>query len=208
MIKLITPPGMLVTVALLAIYSAYASWTAFIEKSWIYAIVALVSLAACVGTAFPEVMVQISRIRTDCRLRSGVVLLGLHGRTGWLLRVLLFVSRGGGEITCTRTGARLPVAGLQLHCLASLPAGCRSKRGRSTELTTLAAVASIPLPPAPGRRLPPSTAFTQRRVHRSSSAQIRRVRTPEWRRDRVASQPRGSDRPIEWSPRSPASSSP
>jgi hypothetical protein len=52
MIKLITPPGMLVTVALLAIYSAYASWTAFIEKSWIYAVVALISFAACVGTAF------------------------------------------------------------------------------------------------------------------------------------------------------------
>lgn len=52
MIKLITPPGMLVTVALLAIYSAYASWTALVEKSWVYAIVALVSLAACMGTAF------------------------------------------------------------------------------------------------------------------------------------------------------------
>ena len=52
MIKLITPPGMLVTVALLAIYCAYASWTAFIEQSWLYAVVALISLAACVGTAF------------------------------------------------------------------------------------------------------------------------------------------------------------
>ena len=41
MIKLITPPGMLVTVALLAIYCAYASWTAFIERSWLYAVVAL-----------------------------------------------------------------------------------------------------------------------------------------------------------------------
>ena len=51
MIKLITPPGMLVTVALLAIYCAYASWTAFIEQSWIHVVVALVSLAACVGAA-------------------------------------------------------------------------------------------------------------------------------------------------------------
>ncbi len=52
MIKLITPPGMLVTVALLAIYCAYATWTAVVERSWIYAMVALISLAACVGTAF------------------------------------------------------------------------------------------------------------------------------------------------------------
>ena len=28
------------------------TWTAFIDKSWIYAVVALISLAACVGTAF------------------------------------------------------------------------------------------------------------------------------------------------------------
>jgi hypothetical protein len=52
MIKLITPPGMLVTVALLAIYCAYASWTAFVEQSWVHAVVALIALAACVGTAF------------------------------------------------------------------------------------------------------------------------------------------------------------
>lgn len=49
--KLITPPGMLVTVALLAIYCAYASWTAFLDRSWAYVLIALISLAASYGTA-------------------------------------------------------------------------------------------------------------------------------------------------------------
>lgn len=50
-IKLITPPGMLVTVALLAIYCAYSSWMASVEQSWFYLFVAATSLAACIGTA-------------------------------------------------------------------------------------------------------------------------------------------------------------
>ena len=51
MIKLITPPGILVTVALLAIYVAWALQIALIEKSWLLAAAAAVALIACMGTA-------------------------------------------------------------------------------------------------------------------------------------------------------------
>ena len=51
MVKLITPIGMLITVALLAIYAAYAFWTAYIDKSWIYGFLGGLSLVACYGTA-------------------------------------------------------------------------------------------------------------------------------------------------------------
>lgn len=42
---------MLVTVALLAVYGAYAAWTAYVDRSWLHALVTLVALVACVGTA-------------------------------------------------------------------------------------------------------------------------------------------------------------
>jgi hypothetical protein len=49
--KLITPPGMLLTVAVLAIYAAYAGWTAYVFRSWTFAAAAAVALVACIGTA-------------------------------------------------------------------------------------------------------------------------------------------------------------
>lgn len=51
MIKLITPVGMLVTVALLAIYATYAFWIAYTDESLLYAFLGLPCCAACVGTA-------------------------------------------------------------------------------------------------------------------------------------------------------------
>jgi hypothetical protein len=51
MIKLITPPGMLLTVALLTIYSAYAFLIGSIEKSWVLTAGGVVSVLACYGTA-------------------------------------------------------------------------------------------------------------------------------------------------------------
>ena len=51
MVKLITPMGMLITVALLALYAAYAFWTAYVDKSWIYGFLGVLSLVACYGTA-------------------------------------------------------------------------------------------------------------------------------------------------------------
>ena len=51
MVKLITPVGMLITVAVLAVYAAYAFWTAYIDKSWIYGFLGAVSLVSCYGTA-------------------------------------------------------------------------------------------------------------------------------------------------------------
>jgi preprotein translocase subunit SecY len=51
MVKLITPIGMLVTVALLAVYATYAFWTASVYKSWIYSLLGVLSLVACYGTA-------------------------------------------------------------------------------------------------------------------------------------------------------------
>jgi len=54
MIKLITPLGLLITVALLAIYVAYAIQIALIEKSWPLAAAAAVALIACIGTALMQ----------------------------------------------------------------------------------------------------------------------------------------------------------
>jgi len=51
MIKLITPPGMLLTVALLALYSVYAFRIGTIEDSWILLTGSVLSLAAAYGTA-------------------------------------------------------------------------------------------------------------------------------------------------------------
>ena len=51
MVKLITPIGMLITVALLALYAVYAFWTAYVDKSWIYGFLGVLSLVACYGTA-------------------------------------------------------------------------------------------------------------------------------------------------------------
>lgn len=51
MVKLITPMGMLITVALLAVYAAYAFWTAHVDTSWFYGLLGVTSLVACYGTA-------------------------------------------------------------------------------------------------------------------------------------------------------------
>lgn len=51
MIRLVTPPGILLTVALLAIYAAYAAWTTYVDESWIYAAITIVVIVACVGVA-------------------------------------------------------------------------------------------------------------------------------------------------------------
>src|SRR5262245_36515322 len=51
MVKLITPIGMLVTVALLAVYATYAFWTASVDQSWVYGLLGVLSLVACYGTA-------------------------------------------------------------------------------------------------------------------------------------------------------------
>ena len=51
MVKLITPIGMLMTVALLAVYALYAFWTAYVDASWMYGLLGVVSLVACYGTA-------------------------------------------------------------------------------------------------------------------------------------------------------------
>ena len=51
MVKLITPIGMLITVALLALYAAYACWTAYVDHSWTYGLLGVLSLVACYGTA-------------------------------------------------------------------------------------------------------------------------------------------------------------
>jgi hypothetical protein len=51
MIKLITPPGMLLTVALLVIYCVYAFLIGWIEKSWILLAGGVVAVAATYGVA-------------------------------------------------------------------------------------------------------------------------------------------------------------
>ena len=51
MIKLITPPGMLLTVALLVIYSVYAFLIGSIEKSWVLLAGGVVAMVASYGTA-------------------------------------------------------------------------------------------------------------------------------------------------------------
>jgi hypothetical protein len=109
MIKLITPPGMLVTVALLAIYSAYASWTAFIEKSWVYTIVALVSIAACVGTAF---------LKSWSRYPVYALTVGFV--TGWIYSVYSAAQVGffGFFFSSPAAAAKSLAPGLLLACLS------------------------------------------------------------------------------------------
>lgn len=51
MIKLITPPGMLLTVALLVIYSAYAFLIGSIERSWLLLAGGVAAVVASYGTA-------------------------------------------------------------------------------------------------------------------------------------------------------------
>ena len=51
MIKLITPPGMLLTVALLVIYCVYAFLIGWIEKSWLLLAGGLIAVAATYGVA-------------------------------------------------------------------------------------------------------------------------------------------------------------
>ena len=51
MIKLITPPGMLLTVALLVIYSVYAFLIGSIEKSWVLLAGGVMAIVASYGTA-------------------------------------------------------------------------------------------------------------------------------------------------------------
>ena len=56
--KLITPIGMLITVALLAIYAAYAFWTAYLDESWVYGLLGCLALVACYGAAMLRVWSQ------------------------------------------------------------------------------------------------------------------------------------------------------
>jgi len=51
MFKLITPPGMLLTVALLVIYSVYAFLIGSVEKSWALLAGGVISVIAAIGTA-------------------------------------------------------------------------------------------------------------------------------------------------------------
>ena len=51
MVKLITPIGMLITVALLVLYASYAFWTAYVDRSWLSALLGVLPLVACFGTA-------------------------------------------------------------------------------------------------------------------------------------------------------------
>ena len=130
MIKLITPPDMLVTVALLAIYCAYASWTAFIDKSWIYAVVALISLSACVGTAFlkswsryPVYVLTVGFVTVWCYSVYAAAQVGFFG--------FYFPSRRG-DATFARSelSTRGVVGHLQHSRLPPLPADAASPLNR------------------------------------------------------------------------------
>src|SRR5688572_10051981 len=51
MAKPIAPLGMLFTVALMAVFAAFAFWTAHVDKSWVYLPLGLIAIAACIGAA-------------------------------------------------------------------------------------------------------------------------------------------------------------
>jgi hypothetical protein len=50
-VSLITPLKILITMALLALYGAYATWMAITEMSWLYAVSGAIAIVACVGAA-------------------------------------------------------------------------------------------------------------------------------------------------------------
>jgi nicotinamide riboside transporter PnuC len=51
MARLVTPVGMLVTVALLALYGAFGIWTAISEHSWLSGLAGAIAIIACIGAA-------------------------------------------------------------------------------------------------------------------------------------------------------------
>ena len=51
MASLVTPPGILITVALLALYGVYAVWMAISQHSMTAALAGVLAIVACVGTA-------------------------------------------------------------------------------------------------------------------------------------------------------------
>lgn len=56
--NLITPTGMLVTTALLAIYAMYAGWMAYVWTSPFYGIAAALAASACIGAALVKPWAQ------------------------------------------------------------------------------------------------------------------------------------------------------
>ncbi len=74
MIKLITPPGMLLTVALLVIYAAYAFLIGAIEESWLLLFGGVVALIAGYGTAM---------LRPWSRYLVYTLAGGFIGKLGW-----------------------------------------------------------------------------------------------------------------------------
>lgn len=76
--KLITPVGLLITTALLAIYVAYAFEIAMIEKSWLLAAGGAVAAITCVGTAF---------MKPWSRYLVYLITAGFIGKWGWSIFV-------------------------------------------------------------------------------------------------------------------------
>lgn len=74
MIKLITPPGMLLTVALLVIYAVYAFLIGTIEDSWLLLAGGVVALIASYGTAM---------LRPWSRYLVYALAAGFIGKLGW-----------------------------------------------------------------------------------------------------------------------------
>ena len=122
MVKLITPIGMLVTVALLAVYAVYSFWTAYTDQSWPYALLGLLTLVACIGTALLRAWSQYL-----------VYALTAFFIGGWLYSVyagaavgffsIFFGSPGcRGEVACTGSRTRRPFIHGQLDRLQALQA--------------------------------------------------------------------------------------
>ena len=96
--KLITPVGLLIATALLAVYTAYAFQIAVIERSWPLAAAGGIAAIACIGTAF---------MKPWSRYLVYLVTIGFIGKWGWSvfdgIRSGYFDSKFGSSRTAMHT---------------------------------------------------------------------------------------------------------
>ena len=124
MVKLITPIGMLITVALLAMYAAYAFWTAYVDESWIYGLLGALSLVACYGTAMLRPWSQYLVYLLTTLFIACMVLLGVFRCGSRVFQLLFFLAPARGQ------GSAPGLALVVLSCVASWNAFSHFRRAR------------------------------------------------------------------------------
>ena len=142
MIKLITPPGMLLTVALLVIYSAYAFLIGSIEESWVLLAGGVVAIVASYGTAmlksWSRYLVYALAIGFIAKLAQSVIAAIRAGYFG-------FQFGSTQEALWSLTPSLLMVV---LSCLCCVLVYRHFRAVQGPAITTVAEPAALPTPPS------------------------------------------------------------